>query len=382
MMQSKVVLHINNPFLLDASTYVSTAVMALLGMSGLQNLTLQIMALALCLSFALLYRFLFRTGYYERNPAVYFGGQTVVLVLLLLLNSGAGDAFNFLFYILTVHAAVVLTIRMAAVWIVFYFLITSSVSLMSRGWDGLYAVFFYLAVFIVCAILGNTVQQTELTSERNQRLVDELKEAQQKLQELAVVEERNRLARDLHDSVKQQVFAISMQLSAARTSLTKSDKAYSPVAEAERLAQQAGAELSTLINALRPPGLESKTLATAIREHVQAWSRQNDIDTHLSLDDDLSLSVNVEQALFRVIQEALSNIARHSHATEAGVELVQVDSDILLCVWDNGKGLDMEHAQKGVGLNSMRERLTQIGATFHVQSEKDGGTQITAKWRR
>jgi signal transduction histidine kinase len=382
MMQSKVVLHIRNPFLLDASTYVSTAVMALLGISGLQNLTLQIIALALCLTFALLYRFLFRTGYYERNPAVYFGGQAVVLVMLFLLNSGASDAFNFLFYILTVHAAVVLTIRTAAMWIAFYFLTTSSVTLISRGWDGLYAVFFYLAVFIVCTILGNTVQQTELTSERNQRLVDELKEAQQKVQELAVVDERNRLARDLHDSVKQQVFAISMQLSAAKTSLSETDKAYSSVAEAERLAQQAGAELTTLIHELRPPPLERKTLAAGLQDYVTEWSRQNNIETSINIDKDLSLSANEEQALFRVIQEAFSNIARHSHAANAIVELIQVDSDILLCIADTGQGFDTNLVPMGVGLHSMRERLMQIGGTFHLLSGKDVGTQITAKLRR
>jgi len=336
----------------------------------------------LCLTFALLYRFMFRTGYYEQNPAMYFGAQTVVLVMLFLLNSGASDAFNFLFYILTVHAAVVLTIRTAAVWIAFYFLITSSVSLITRGWDGLYAVFFYLTVFIVCTILGNTVQQTELTSERNQRLVDELKETQQKLQELAVVEERNRLARDLHDSVKQQVFAISMQLSAARTALSETDKSYQSVVEAERLAQQAGAELTTLINALRPSPLESKTFAVGLHDYVTEWSRRNNIETNINIDDDLSLSVNEEQALFRVIQEALSNIARHSHAAKALVELVQVDSDILLCVADTGQGFDTNLVQMNVGLHSMQERLTQIGATFHVQSEKGGGTQITAKLRR
>ena len=382
MMQSKVVLHIRDPLLLDASTYVSTAVMALLGMSGLQSLALQITALALCLTFALLYRFLFRTGYYERSPAVYFGGQIVVLVLLFLLNSGASDAFNFLFYILTFHTAVVLTIRSAAAWIAFYFLITSSVSLISRGWDGLYAVFFYLAVFIVCAILGNTVQRTELTSERNQRLVDELKETQQKLQELAVVDERNRLARDLHDSVKQQVFAISMQLSAARTALSETDKAYSSVTEAERLAQQAGAELTTLIGALRPPALERNSLTNAIKEYVDEWSRQNNIETHLSLDNDLPLNVNEEQVFFRVIQESLSNIARHSQATHVGLELIYEDSHILFCIVDNGKGFDSERVQSGVGLQSMRERLSQIGATFHLMSRKDAGTQITAKLRR
>jgi NarL family two-component system sensor histidine kinase LiaS len=194
----------------------------------------------------------------------------MILLMLLLLNSNANNAFNFLFYILTVHATVVLHARTAAVWISIYFVIASSVVLLSRGWDGLYAVFFYLAAFVVCAIFGHTVQETELTSLRNEKLVEELKETQQKLQELAVVEERNRLARDLHDSVKQQVFAISMQLSAARTALSQADRAYSSVVEAERLAQQAGAELTTLINALRPPGLEKKSLADAIRQHVMS----------------------------------------------------------------------------------------------------------------
>lgn len=382
MMQNKVVLHIRNPFLLDASTYVSTAVMALLGVSGLQNLTLQIVALTLCLTFALLYRFMFRTGYYEQNPAMYFGAQTVVLVMLFLLNSGASDAFNFLFYILTVHAAVVLTIRTAAVWIAFYFLITSSVSLISRGWDGLYAVFFYLTVFIVCTILGNTVQQTELTSERNQRLVDELKEAQQKLQELAVVEERNRLARDLHDSVKQQVFAISMQLSAARTALSETDKSYQSVVEAERLAQQAGAELTTLINALRPPGLESKTLANAIREHLEEWSRQNKIEAEIKIDSTISAGVQMEQALFRVLQEALANVARHSKASKVIVILQLENDNIKLVIEDNGIGYDAERITKGIGLDSMKERLAAVNGELEISSEKSKGTRVIAMARR
>ena len=382
MMQNKVVLHIRNPFLLDASTYVSTAVMALLGISGLQNLTLQIIALALCLTFALLYRLLFRTGYYERNPAVYFGGQTVVLVLLFLLNSGASDAFNFLFYILTFHTAVVLSIRMAIVWTGIYFVIASSVSLVSRGWDGLYAVFFYFAVFIVCAILGNTVQQTELTSERNQRLVDELKEAQQKLQELAVVEERNRLARDLHDSVKQQVFAISMQLSAARTALSETDKAYQPVIEAERLAQQAGAELTTLINALRPPELESKTLANAIREHVDVWSRQNRIASETKIDTTVTVNPQIEQALFRVLQEALANVARHSKADRVTVGLKLEEDAVILTIEDNGIGFDAKRISKGIGLDSMQERLIAVNGKVDLISERAKGTHIIAKVRR
>jgi signal transduction histidine kinase len=382
MMQSKVVLHIRNPFLLDASTYVSTAVMALLGISGLPNLLLQITALVLCLTFVLLYRFLFRTGAYERNPAVYFSLQAVVLTLLVMLPSTANDAFNFLFYILTVHAAVVFTTYIATIWTSLYFVIASALVLLQRGVEGLYAVFFYLAAFIVCAIFGHTVQQTELTSVRNQRLVEELKETQKKLQDLAVVEERNRLARELHDSVKQQVFAISMQLSAARTTLSDSDKAFPAVVEAERLAQQAGAELTTLINALRPPGLERRSLPAAIDEYVQEWSRQSNIQAEAKVDSTISLDPQMEQTLFRVLQEALSNVVRHSRAKRAWVTLRNEDSQTELVIEDNGIGYDAERIIKGIGLDSMRERVEAVNGRLEISGRSPQGTCVTARVRR
>lgn len=121
MMQSQVVLRVRNPLLLDVATYVSVAVMALLGISGLPTVQLQTIALALCVTFALLYRFLFRTNYFERRPSLYFGSQAVVMVLLFLLKSGASDAFNFLFYTLTIHAAVTLSLRPAIIWTGIYF---------------------------------------------------------------------------------------------------------------------------------------------------------------------------------------------------------------------------------------------------------------------
>lgn len=381
-MQNQVVLRVRNPFLLDVSTYLSVAVMALLGVSGLPTLQLQVMALALCLTFALLYRFLFRTNYFEHRPSLYFGAQAVVMILLFLLKSGASDAFNFLFYTLTIHAAVMLTLRAAVTWTGIYFGIASMVVLADRGSAGLFAILFYLTVFIVCIIMGRTVQQTELTSERNHRLVDELKETQQRLQELAVVEERNRLARDLHDSVKQQVFAISMQLSAARTTLSETDNAFSPVVEAERLAQQAGAELTTLINALRPPGLESKSLADAIREHTDIWSRQNNIKSETHIDSTVSANQQIDQALFRVLQEALANVARHSQANKATVHLKSENGNVVLKIEDNGIGYDAERITRGIGLDSMRERLEGVNGWLEISSSKSQGTCVVATVRR
>lgn len=381
-MQNNADTRLSGPFMMDVSVYVTVAVMALLGISQLPGLALQVTAGILCLVFALLYRFLYQTEYYKRNPALYFGPQAVVMVSLFLLRSDASDAFNFLFFILTVQAAVALELRAAIAWTVLYFTISSAVVLLSRGADGLFAVFFYLAAFVVCVILGQTIRQTELTSKRNQRLVDELKETQQKLQELAVVEERNRLARDLHDSVKQQVFAISMQLSAARTALSQNDQAYSAVAEAERLAQQAGSELTALINALRPAALVNQSFTHAVREQVEEFSRRNQIEAETRIDPAISLDPQTEQALFRVVQEALANVARHSGASRVKVYLQAEGEQVVLQIEDNGNGFDVRRNQKGVGLESMKERLMAVDGELEISSPDSKGTRLTAWVRR
>ena len=370
------------PRALDTATYLGIAMMSMLGISGIDTLPLQWTALGLCLLFGVLYHFHLRSELFAQHPDLYFGLQAFLLAVLTFLGSTNRDAFNFLFLLLTIHTALILPGRRAAFWVFIYYGIVSGFELLTHGSDGLYAVFFYVSIFVLCGYFGHGLQQAELARDKNERLVEELQATQRKLQELAVLEERNRLARDLHDSVKQQVFAISMQLSAARTALSESDKAYSSVVQAEKLAQQAGMELTTLIHQLRPQALQSKSFPAALREYVLEWSTENNIETRLSVDDALPLKVHEEQAVFRVIQEALSNVARHSGATHVVVELLSLDSQVLLCVADDGKGLDLEHVQKGVGLDSMRERLTQIGATFHVISQNEGGTQITSKLRR
>src|SRR5215213_5396335 len=230
---------IHTPHFLDIATYVSMVAMSLLGMSGLPTLRLQLLALGLILLFGLLYYLVFQSGRYRQNPTVYFGAQVLLLSLLFLLGSNNSDAFNFLFIILCIQIAVVSEARVAALWIALCFGIESLIILARHGTEGLYAIVFYAVAFIVSGFFGYTIRQVEQARDRNQRLVEELQSTQQRLQELAVVEERNRLARDLHDSVKQQVFAISMQLGAARALLDEESRAYTPVTEAERLATQA-----------------------------------------------------------------------------------------------------------------------------------------------
>jgi signal transduction histidine kinase len=370
------------PSFLDVATYVSMAAMSLLGISGLPSLSSQLMALGLVLSFGLLYHFVFRSKRYQRTPGVYFGAQILILCLLFLLRSDNEDAFNFLFLILTIHIAVVSPARMAILWIAVGFGMLSLLILATVGLGGLYAILFYSVTFVVCGFFGSTIQEVERERDHNQRLVEELQSAQQKLRELAVIEERNRLARDLHDSVKQQVFAVSMQLGAARALLDEENQAYGPVAEAERLARQAGVELTTLIRELRPPNLEKKTLAEALQEYVIDWSRQNGIAADLKIDNVSSLPLPGDETLFRVTQEALANVARHSNARHVTVELADQDDEIILRIEDDGVGFDLSQVEKGVGLDSMRERLETVGGHLNVSSGTSSGARIVAAVRR
>lgn len=380
-MLSDTVVRVRIPPLLDAATYISLVVMSLLAMRGLPTLQEKMMLLGLCAAYALLYRLVFRAGRYEKNPALYFGAQFLVLLLLLLLRAPFVDGINFVFLMVSIQAALVLTRNAASLWIAAYFLAVSAYSFLTSGVDGFFAAAFYLVVYIICGVFGRILQQAELARQHNQQLIEELQSTQQKLQELAVVEERNRLARDLHDSVKQQVFAISMQLSAARTALSDSDKAHSSVVEAERLAQQAGAELTTLINALRPPILESKSLTDAVEEYITEWTRRNKIATEMDIDD-VFVSSNIEQALFRVLQEALSNAARHSKADKVTVTLKAKNENVVLMVEDNGIGYDAERVTKGIGLDSMRERLAAVNGELEISSLKSQGTRVIATARR
>jgi NarL family two-component system sensor histidine kinase LiaS len=173
-----------------------------------------------------------------------------------------------------------------------------------------------------------------------------------------------------------------MQLGAARATLGEGESAYRPITEAERLAKQASAELTTLIRELRPAGLDSKPLSEVLRTHVEDWSRQNGIRADFIVDGNFPNDLPEGEALFRVTQESLANVARHSKASQVTVKLTITPNDVVLTVEDNGVGFDMADGKKGVGLDSMRERLDAVGGQLDISTQKTNGTKITARVRR
>jgi NarL family two-component system sensor histidine kinase LiaS len=230
-------------------------------------------------------------------------------------------------------------------------------------------------------------------------------------EELAAVEERNRLARDLHDSIKQNVFATALLIGAARAHLPPdtpgtgpsgsaplsgsappSDSPEGPVsvpappagsaqiylAEAEALAEQTRQELTALIRELRPARLEDKGLAVVLRDYAEDWSRRMGIPVAIRVQGERVIALDIEEALFRVAQEALANIAHHSGAAHATIDLVWDGAQVRMTIADDGSGFDVAHANgRGVGLASMRERVAAHDGTLNITSTA-GATTVEA----
>ena len=207
-------------------------------------------------------------------------------------------------------------------------------------------------------------------------------------EELAALEERNHLARELHDTVKQKVFSVSMLLASSEL-MIESDlsKARACLRDARQAAQQAGKELTGLIEQLRPGPEERAGLTGGVQQFARSWGRVTGIAVELRVGSIGRLPDEVEHSLLRVTQEALANVARHSGARRVRVtcESQAVEPDALalqvtLKVRDDGVGFERtKHAEGGFGLESMASRMEQVGGRLRVESMTGQGTTITAE---
>lgn len=217
-------------------------------------------------------------------------------------------------------------------------------------------------------------------SRRLNKMAAELQILLETRQQLATLEERNRLARDLHDSVKQQVFSLALQVGALKVLLRRdinaAERRLNEIARVVHLAQE---ELTSLIHELRPVALEGNSLASAIQDFAKQWQEQTWISAHVAVEGTDAPAPGVEEALFRITQEALSNVARHSNATAVQIQLRYEEAGVTLVIADNGKGFDTAKAEgRGVGLLSMRERIQALGGDIQIESASGKGTEIRA----
>ncbi|GGA48333.1 sensor histidine kinase [Paenibacillus physcomitrellae] len=194
----------------------------------------------------------------------------------------------------------------------------------------------------------------------------------------AIVEERQRLARELHDAVSQQLFAISMTATAVRRTLEKDfDKAQRQVELIEEMASVAQSEMRALLLHLRPVYLEGKELTQGVEELVRELKTKVPMDIVLEMDRDLSLVKGIENHLFRIIQEAMSNTLRHAKAERMEIRIFRRGDAVRVILRDNGVGFELDDAkQASYGLSNMQERIREIGGSIQFITAPGKGTRI------
>jgi two-component system, NarL family, sensor histidine kinase LiaS len=200
----------------------------------------------------------------------------------------------------------------------------------------------------------------------------------QKTKDLAVIEERNRLARDLHDSAKQKAFAALAHLGTAGSTVSNNlPEGKKHIQEAENLVYDVIQELTFLIQEMNPLALKEKGLANSLREYVFEWESRTDIRVNVSVVEETRLPIKIEQALYRIVQEALANVARHSRARNVDISVEYTVSNVRVIVSDNGCGFDSVARSSGIGLRLIRERAESVGGTIAIESTIGQGTTIT-----
>ncbi|UOQ50174.1 sensor histidine kinase [Gracilibacillus caseinilyticus] len=229
----------------------------------------------------------------------------------------------------------------------------------------------------VLSRLQEVQQYIQDQTKRTQKLIEERATAQEETINQVVSEERNRLARELHDSVSQELFAASMLVSAVlAANIEQDEKTTKQLHQIEAMIQQAQLEMRALLLHLRPVLLKDKTLNEGMEQLLEELHAKVPMDIIWRLET-IEVNKGIEDQLFRILQEAISNALRHAKASLIEVLLMERDDFLILRISDNGIGFDIEEKQhNSYGLTNMYERAAEIGARLNIVSLQNEGTKI------
>jgi two-component system nitrate/nitrite sensor histidine kinase NarX len=203
----------------------------------------------------------------------------------------------------------------------------------------------------------------------------------QQAQKLAALEERQRLARDLHDAVSQTLFSASVIAeSLPRLWEREPGKVRSKLLQLSRLNRGALAEMRTLLLELRPAALLNTSLGELVTQLAEAIKGRREIAISLDVQDQQPLPPDVHIALYRIVQEALNNIMKHAQASEIEIYVRSQPQQVEIHIQDNGRGFDVPARAPGLGLGTMHERAETIRALLEIKSQVGEGTKVFITW--
>lgn len=238
---------------------------------------------------------------------------------------------------------------------------------------------FTLGLFFVIQLIN-----TLLTERQTQRQLSmahhQLQQYALEIESLAAVQERNRIAREIHDSLGHVLTALNVQLqTAAKLWAVDPTEAQTFLVQAKRLGETAMKEVRHSVHALRADAVEVPDLWQSIETLVEDFQQGTGIIVSTQIDRDQMLPAQTRQALYRIVQEALTNICKYAQATAVQIQLTTQPEQVCLVIADNGQGFSKGARSTGFGLQGMRERVAALHGEFYLETAPGSGCQITVK---
>lgn len=229
---------------------------------------------------------------------------------------------------------------------------------------------------LVKAILSERQSREKLAIANSQ-----LRQYALRIEDIATLQERNRIAREIHDSLGHSLTALNLQLETAIKLLKANpDRAEAFLSEAKKLGSTALKEVRQSVSSLRADPLEGKSLENAIASLAEDFQRTTNICPHCQIQIEYILPADVKNAIYRIVQESLTNICKYAAATEVRIEIITKLNNLYLTVKDNGKGFNLNQNSTGFGLQGMRERTLALGGWFEIDSTPGAGCKIIANF--
>jgi signal transduction histidine kinase len=319
---------------------------------------------------------------------VYLSVQTAIICALSLITPEV-DFWAALFSPLVVQVMHSFSQRIGLVITGIFIVIMSVLMLVGLGPQvGLPLILTYGVVYSFLAAFVAIVREAQAAREESQKKAAELQSAHLQLQtytaraeELAVLQERSRLARELHDSVTQSLYSLTL-LAVAGQRMIQAEDLQQIAGNQDRLgeiAQQALQETRLLVYELRPLALGREGLISALEQRLETVERRAGIQARVLVDGEVGLEADLEEELYRIAQEALNNALKHARASQVMLSVRVAEGSVTLEVADNGRGFDVAgiHDTGGLGLMGMQERSDKIGGQLTVRSAPGEGTRVT-----
>ncbi|MBE9010289.1 response regulator [Pseudanabaenaceae cyanobacterium LEGE 13415] len=221
-------------------------------------------------------------------------------------------------------------------------------------------------------------QQLEQTEAELRRSLKQEQALNQRIEELATIAERHRIARDIHDSLGHALVALNVQMETTLDLWEEApDEAHTLIQEAKELGSQALRSVRESVAEIRSDPLQGRSLIEMLSQLVENFDRTTGIQAQCDINVPSTLSQAISTAIYRVVQEGLTNICKHADATEVQLCLRPTQEGLIVLLRDNGKGFQIDANRSGFGLQGMQERITALGGHLQLESQPNLGCQIT-----